>query len=564
MCASMRPGSTVMPRASIVLATARPSNTPDGAISTMRSLSMSRSAGCAFVPVPSKSDPPRMSVLPNGRPLPSGMCAHSRTTTIANGVADAFRSATEMVRSLRSRKISAAELLAVHAVRIARHNPALNAIVTLDLERAEATARAIDAAPVETRGTLCGLPLTIKDNLNVAGLRTTAGIQAFASAPVADRDATVVARLRPAGGVVMGKTNLPPAASDYQTTNAIFGRTVNPYDATRTPGGSTGGGAAAVAAGLSPLEIGTDIGGSIRVPAAYCGIYGHKPSETLVPRDGQVRDFPVPNPAKVGNVQGPLARDAADLELALDVIAGPVAGEDIAWRLDLGRSRHDRLAEFRVAMLPPIEWLPLDDEIRDAFDWVASTLSRLGARVGVAKPESFGDLREYFRRHIVTIGATLSTAYAPALIADLARRGADDEFAPGLFGGMQAGVRDYLIWLDEREAHRGSYRSFFTTWDVLVAPISPVLAFTHDDRPFPERDLVVNGTRIPYNRLGVYPSLATHAGQPATVFPVRLSGSGLPISLQAIGPYLEDRTPIRFAQLLGREIGGYEPPASYQ
>ena len=130
-------------------------------------------------------------------------------------------------------------------------------------------------------------------------------------------------------------------------------------------------------------------------------------------------------------------------------------------------------------------------------------------------------------------------------------------------GGMQAGVRDYLIWLDEREAHRGSYRSFFTTWDVLVAPISPVLAFTHDDRPFPERDLVVNGTRIPYNRLGVYPSLATHAGQPATVFPVRLSGSGLPIALQAIGPYLEDRTPIRFAQLLGREIGGYEPPASY-
>src|SRR5437867_1077214 len=466
----MRPGSTVMPRASIVLATTRPSNAPDGAISTMRSLSMSRSAGCAFVPVPSKSDPPRMSVLPNGRPLPSGMCAHSRTTTIANGVADAFRSATEMVRSLRSRKISAAELLAVHAVRIARHNPALNAIVTLDLERAEAAARAIDAAPVETRGTLCGLPLTIKDNLNVAGLRTTAGIQAFARAPVAAHG----------------------------------------------------------------------------------------------PRDRQVRDFPVPNPAKVGNVQGPLARDAADLELALDVIAGPVTGEDIAWRLDLPRSRRDRLAEFRVAMLPPIEWLPLDDEIRDAFDWVASTLSRLGARVGVAKPESFGDLREYFRRHIVTIGATLSTAYAPALIADLARRGAGDEFAPGLFGGMQAGVRDYLIWLDEREAHRGSYRSFFTTWDVLVAPISPVLAFTHDDRPFPERDLVVNGTRIPYNRLGVYPSLATHAGQPATVFPVRLSGSGLPISLQAIGPYLEDRTPIRFAQLLGREIGGYEPPATYQ
>jgi len=338
---------------------------------------------------------------------------------------------------------------------------------------------------------------------------------------------------------------------------------VNPYDPARTPGGSTGGGAAAVGAGLSPLEIGTDIGGSIRVPAAYCGIYGHKPSETLVPRDGQVRDFPVSNPGKVGNVQGPLARDAADLELALEIIAGPSVGEDVAWRLDLDRARHDRLADFRVAVLPPIDWLPIDDEVRDALEWLGAELSGLGAHVGVAKPDSFGDLREYYRRYLVMIGGTLSTAYAPAFITELARRTADDEFAPGLFGGMQAGARDYLIWLDEREAHRASYRSFFSSWDVLVAPISPVLAFAHDDRPFGERDLVVNGGRIPYGRLSVYPSLATHAGQPATVFPVRLSRSGIPISLQAIGPYLEDRTPIRFAQLLSREIGGYVPPAAY-
>lgn len=468
-----------------------------------------------------------------------------------------------MVRSLRAREISAAELLALHVERIARHNPALNAIIAPDLERAAEAARAIDATPVEKRGALCGLPLTIKDNLNVAGLRTTAGIQAFASATAAEHDATVVARLRAAGGIVMGKTNLPPAASDYQTTNPIFGRTVNPFDARRTPGGSTGGGAAAVAAGLTPLEIGTDIGGSIRVPAAYCGIYGHKPSETLVPRDGQVRDFPVPNPAKVGNVQGPLARDAEDLELALDIIKGPVEGEDVAWRIDLPAARHDRLKEFRVAILPPIAWLPVDEEIRGALEALASTLSQRGAHVGVAQPESFGDLREYYRRYLVIIGGTLGPAYAPAFIAELARRGAGDEFAPGLFGGMQAGVRDYLIWLDEREAHRRAYRAFFAQWDVLLTPMSPVLAFPHDDRPFPERDLVVNGERISYGRLSVYPSLATHPGQPATVFPLRRSRSGLPIALQAIGPYLEDRTPIRFAQLLAREIGGYVPPAGY-
>ena len=469
-----------------------------------------------------------------------------------------------MVRSLRAREISAAELLALHVERIARHNPALNAIIALDLERAAETARTIDAMPVERRGALCGLPLTIKDNLNVAGLRTTAGIQAFASAPAAEHDATVVARLRRAGGIVMGKTNLPPAASDYQTTNTIFGRTVNPFDASRTPGGSTGGGAAAVAAGLTPLEIGTDIGGSIRVPAAYCGIYGHKPSETLVPRDGQVRDFPVPNPAKVGNVQGPLARDAADLELALDVIKGPVAGEDVAWRLDLPTARHDRLKDFRVAILPPIAWLPVDDEIRGALEALASTLSKRGAPVGVAQPDSLGDLREYYRRYLVLIGGTLGPAYAPAFIAELARRGAEDEFAPGLFGGMQAGARDYLIWLDERETHRRAYRVFFAEWDVLLTPMSPVLAFPHDDRPFPERDLVVNSERISYGRLSVYPSLATHPGQPATAFPLRRSRSGLPIALQVIGPYLEDRTPIRFAQLLAREIGGYVAPAGYE
>ena len=477
-------------------------------------------------------------------------------------VGEPFRSATEMVRSLRARKISATELLALHRERIERYNPRLNAIVTLDLDRAQEAARQADASESRTNS-LCGLPITIKDNLDVAGLRTTAGLPFRKEVAPAERDATVVSRLKNAGAIVMGKTNIPPAASDYQSINPIFGRTVNPYDAARTPGGSTGGGAAAVAAALSSLEIGTDIGGSIRVPAAYCGIYGHKPSETLVPRDGQQRDFPVPNPAKVANVQGPLARDAADLELALDLIAGPMAGEDVAWTVTLGAARHERLADYRVAILPPIPWLPVDDEITGALESFASTLTRLGARVVVAQPASFGDLREYYRRYSVMIGATLSTAYEPAFIAEMARRSIEDEFGPGIFAAMQSSARDYLIWLDQREVHRASYRDFFKAHDVLLAPISPVFAFPHDDRPFPERVLSVNGADVPYGRLGVYPSLAGHAGQPATVFPVRKSRSGLPIGLQAIGPYLEDRTPIRFAQLLAREVEGYRPPPSF-
>ncbi|MSQ37235.1 MAG: amidase [Chloroflexi bacterium] len=480
-----------------------------------------------------------------------------------SAIDDPFRSATEMVRALRDREISATELLALHVKRLERFNPILKAIVASDLDRAAATARAIDARPASLRGAIGGLPITIKDNLNAAGLRTTAGLSERAEAPVADVDATVVARLRAAGGVILGKTNLPPAASDYQTANPMFGRTVNPYDALRTPGGSTGGGAAAVAAGLSPLEIGTDIGGSVRVPAAYCGIYAHKPSETLVPRDGQVRDFPVPNPAKVGNVQGPLARDAGDLELALEIISGPPAGEDVAWRVAIPQSRHERLAGFRVAILPRIPWLPLADEIGAALDEVRTTLSRLGATVGQAQPASFGDLREHYRAYLRMIGATLSPTWDPAWVADLAARNADDEFAPGIFGGGMARARDYLIWLDEREAHRQSYRRFFSEWDVLLAPMSPVVAFPHDDRPFSERDLSVNGERIPYGRLSVYPSLATLAGQPATVLPIGRTRSGLPIGIQAIGPYLEDRTPIRFSQVLAREVLGYVPPDGY-
>jgi amidase len=240
--------------------------------------------------------------------------------------------------------------------------------------------------------------------------------------------------------------------------------------------------------------------GSIRVPAAYCGIYGHKPSETLVPRDGQLRDFPVPNPAKICNVQGPLARDAGDLELALEIVAGPPAGEDVAWHVKLRRARHERLNDFRVAVLPRISWLPLDDEIAAALEEVRSTLSRLGATVREAQPLSFGDLREYYRRYLVVIGATLSPTFEPERAADLAARSAGDEFGPGLFGGALASARDYLTWLDEREVHRAAYRTFFSDWDVLLAPMSPVIAFPHDDRPFHERDLLVNDERAREDR----------------------------------------------------------------
>jgi amidase len=207
----------------------------------------------------------------------------------------------------------------------------------------------------------------------------------------------------------------------------------------------------------------------------------------------------------------------------------------------------------------------VSDEILGALETLASALRRSGAHVGVARPESLGDLREYYRRYLVLIGATLSTAWTIERIEEFATRAAasTDEFGPGIFGGMRASARDYLSWLDERERHRMSYRAFFADWDVLLSPMSPVTAFAHDDRPIGERTLTVNGAPVPYGRLSVYPSIATLCGQPATVFPVARDGAGLPIAAQAIGPYLEDRTTIRFASCVATEVGGYVPPRGY-
>ena len=479
----------------------------------------------------------------------------------------AFSSIGAMVAALRAREVSAVELTRLHIERIERLDPKINAVVVRDFDRALAVARAADAerAAGDDRP-LLGVPITIKDNLNVAGLRTTSGIPARSGVPVAERDATVVGRLRAAGAVIMGKTNLPPAASDYQTTNPIFGRTGNPYDVSRTPGGSTGGGAAAVSAGLSPLDIGTDIGGSIRVPAAYCGIFGHKPSETVVARDGQMADFPVANPGKVGNVQGPLARDPGDLELVLGLIAGPSGGDEVAWRLELPPPRRTVIADLRVAFLPPIPWLPLASAIGSALESLAQRLARIGARVATRQPEVLGDMKDMHLRYMGLAGATLSPAMPLERIEAIASRTPSptaDALGAGLITGIRASARDYLTWLDDRDRYRASYRAFFEEWDLLVAPVSPVTAFPHDDRSYELREILVDGQAAPYGRLGTYPAIASIAGCPATVIPLGRDADGLPVGVQLIGPYLEDRTPLRAASLIARELGGYVSPSGF-
>jgi amidase len=484
---------------------------------------------------------------------------------------DSFGSATSMLRALRARELSASELLELHLARIERHNPELNAIVTHNADEARERAHAADMTREQgDEAPLLGLPMTIKDCIYVRGLPTTGGLIERGD-EVSETDAPAAALLRAAGIVLLGKTNVPMYASDWQSDNPVFGRSNNPWDLDRTPGGSTGGGAAAVAAGLSPLELGGDFCGSVRIPAAFCGIYGHKPSVSAVSGTGHFPGGLLPNASTPIAVLGPLARDPDDLELALDVIAAPREGEAAGWRVDLPPSRHERLQEFRVAVLPALPWQPVDDDIVEALDTLVAQLKDSGARVEDAVPDPLGDMRDYF--HAYT--AVISTISSLHLSADERHwqaercRSLGDEMLDAWADGLEISGQDYIELFGKREQYRASFRTFFHDWDILLSPVNIVNAFEHMDAPFPGRlmdeecRLKVNDESVIYDRQCVYPSLANFSGHPATSIPVGTGTSGLPVGLQALGPYLEDRTTIAFARAVGRELGGYSPPPRY-
>jgi amidase len=487
------------------------------------------------------------------------------------GDVDPFASATELRAALAARRLTARELTDLYIRRIERYDGRLNAVVVRDFARARQRARAADEAAARGEGgALLGLPMTIKESFNVAGLRTTCGVPEWRNL-VSQHDAPAVERTRAAGAVLLGKTNVPPMLADWQSANPIHGRANNPWDLRRTPGGSSGGSAAAIAAGLSALEVGSDIGGSIRVPAVFCGVYGHRPSETLLPKSGQFPVPPLPNSVGVMAVQGPIARSAEDLELALSVLAGPESGEDMAWRVALPPARHSRLADFRVAVMPPIPWLDVDDEITLALQDLAARLGRLGATVKEIQPDAFGDHRAHHQLYRSLLSAMTSardTAEKRQKSIAYWRQG-DDEFSRASLRGLEGAPGDFVLWGAQREGFRQAWRAFFRDWDVLLAPAINVLAYPHVERAWPVLDsdfhltLEVNGRAVPYFSGLVYPAVSTVAGQPATAFPVGISRGGLPVGLQAVGPYLEDLTPLRFAALLAREFGGFRKPPGY-
>jgi amidase len=479
----------------------------------------------------------------------------------------AFSSAVALLERLERRELSARELVDACAARIEARNTEVNAVVALDVERARAEAAAVDDARArgESLGPLAGLPVTIKDAYEVAGFTATCGLPSLADHRP-ERDADAVARLRGAGAVVVGKTNTPAGAANWQTYNDLYGVTRNPWNLERTVGGSSGGSAASIASGFAPLELGSDIAGSIRVPSHFCGVYGLKPSYGIVSIRGHIPPLPGELLTVPLGVAGPLARSAADLELALDVLAGPDELEATGWRLELPPPRHERLADFRVGVWLGDEVYRVDGAYREAIEGFVADLGAAGARVvGAEPPLASADRHDlYLRTFLAIVGAPAPDE--PAAFAALA--GEDDTgYADRFSRLLAASVGDWFGFLERREHLFRAFRDFFQDVDVLVCPVAMTVAFPHDtggkgvhsDQLF--RRLLVDGEPVPYFDNFTWPGLATSANLPSAAVPTGRLVGGLPAGVQLIGPYLEDRTPLRLARLAeAGGIGGFSPP----
>ena len=443
-----------------------------------------------------------------------------------------------LVDALAGRRISSLELTEALIARIEDRDRDINAVVVRDFDRARRAARDADARLARgERRPLLGLPMTVKESNQVEGLPSTWGSPAF-SGWIAPEDAEAVQRLKAAGAVILGLTNVPPMLADWQSTNPVYGRTSNPWDPSRSPGGSSGGAAAALAAGMTPLELGSDIGGSIRVPSALCGVFGHKPTYGLVPTRGHTPPGTDGVPVPLA-VVGPMARCTADLERALGVLAGPGPDEASGMALILAPAPRKALADYRVLVITEHPLTPTDAEIAGAVDNLARRLEALGAAVS----RSSDLLPDLTAQHAV---------YQPLLNIAISR---------GAPGATPPDAHAYMDLLDAQLAFRRRWAALFESFDVVITPTFGVTAFPHEDRPETyARTLQVNGSETPYYAQLGWPAVALLPNLPATALPIGLSRQGLPMGAQVIGGWMQDLATIRFAGLLERDLGGFSPP----
>ncbi len=454
--------------------------------------------------------------------------------------------AVHLAGRIRAGELSSRDLLELYLDRIGRLDGDVHAVVTLDADRARVAADAADDAVARGAdlGPLHGLPFTVKDAIETEGIRSTGGARELLD-HVPAADAPAVARLKDAGAVVFGKTNLPRWSADFQTFNDIFGVTNNPWSRAHTVGGSSGGAAAAVAAGFTSFELGTDIGGSVRIPAHCCGVFSLKPSFGVVPQRGYLDHVGGGTTDVDINVFGPISRSADDLDLLLGVLAGPEPERAAAWRLELPPCELGALSGFRVGTWLDDPAAPVDAEYLAMLRRTADRLADAGAKVDDEHPPvEFGEQRGLFGRMILP-------AISPSF---------PDDRAEATSGSHRAWLRAD----QERAALRAIWAEWFSGHDLLLLPVMTTPAFPHDHRPeMLERTIEINGeTRALVSTID-WLGLVGIVGLPSAVIPIGRTAAGLPVGMQIVAPFLQDRRAVRAAQLASEALGGYTPPPGF-
>ena len=480
-----------------------------------------------------------------------------------------FDSAHEILEKIKQREVSSLEVLESFLAQVEKVNPKINAIVALDAERAKEKAiEADNKINLKSKlGPLHGLPMTIKDAFEVEGIVSTGGNPAWKD-NIPKRNAEAVQRLVDAGAIIFGKTNVPFLSSDLQSFNKIYGTTNNPWDLERTPGGSSGGSAAALAAGMTPLELGSDIGGSIRVPAHFCGLYGHKPSYNIISEVGHMP--PPPGSILTGNglsVAGPLARSPEDLEIALDVLVSAQEQDSQAWKVKLPKARTKKIKELKIAVWPDEPYAEADNEITNLIKDTAKDLKHAGAKVEtVDLPISFEEIDKIYSlllNPLMLAGSPKETFETLAKLNESLDPNDMSELAKVARGSVLKHA-DWVLVNAMRQNMRQKWREFFNKFDVILCPTCITPAFKHNHNPVHERKLTINGKDDEYLRATLWAGPAVSAGLPSTNVPIGMSSNNLPISMQITGPYLEDKTCLEVAKVVRNLRGGFKIPPNLQ
>ena len=472
-----------------------------------------------------------------------------------------------IARLIRERKFGALEALEHFLARVAKHNPRLNAIVWLDAERARARAKAADAALAkgEVWGPLHGVPMTIKESYNVAGSPTTWGDPKLRD-NVTETNALAVERLENAGVVLFGKTNVPLLLADNQSYNAIYGTTNNPWDLSRTPGGSSGGSAAALAAGLTGIDAGSDIGGSVRNPAHFCGVFALKPTWGIVAPKGQ--SLPGSFAYADISVIGPMARGADDLEVALDAMAGPDEIDSVAWKVDLPACAARSLKDLRIAVKLRDPNCEVETEYADKLQALVDAWRSRGANVKEAEPKL--DTARLYEVYILLLRAATSARTPDDDVERWREQGeaigaGKEPYLDFTVRGNMLPHREWLRLNNERHGLRRTFAAFFEDYDILLCPTSVSAAVPHDQEGERwERRITVNGRQVPATNSLFWAGYSSLVYLPSTVGPAGIIASqGLPCGYQAIAASGRDKTAIAFSRFVEREIVGFVPPPGF-